>query len=224
MTCKAWHWAAMLMIGIAGISAAASAADQPERRPGARPGEGRQQPVARLEQMRTRVMEILNEEKKTKAEPLFAKAKEALEDAQKELQKPDAPRREIMEKVMKTFSDLRTQLEAMLTEEQKQKLRESMPMMAGPFERIRDAAAKLDLSAEQKEKIEKVLSDARDKLAKLRENPQANREAMRSLFQEVRTKIGEILTPEQREKIREVLEPRGGGARGGRRPGGGEQR
>jgi len=79
-----------------------------------------------------------------------------------------------------------------------------------------DPYAGLDLTAEQREQIEKIRAEAREKMS------QADPEQRREIFREAMRKIREeVLTPEQREKQAKLRAGRARGRRGrrGRRPG-----
>ncbi|MBE0624323.1 MAG: efflux RND transporter periplasmic adaptor subunit [Burkholderiales bacterium] len=79
----------------------------------------------------------------------------------------------------------------------------------------------LDLDADQQARLDPILADARQKLAALRELPEADRaKAGARVRSETRARITEILTPEQKRKYEEIVaESAGrsagsGGARG----------
>jgi Spy/CpxP family protein refolding chaperone len=94
------------------------------------------------------------------------------------------------------------------------------PMLA----RLRENVEALDLTPDQKTKVDAIFKDAADKARELRKEAagQENRGAMRDKVQELtqglREKLAGVLTPEQREKLRENLP-----AREGRRLGDGQR-
>jgi len=109
--------------------------------------------------------------------------------------------------------------------------REGGPRHGRMMEMIDQVLADLNLSAEQKEKIDPILADAREEGHALREDlkdadPQERRETMRQFMQAIRKKIEAELTEEQRaaleSKIQEMRQrgPGGEGATTRPAPGG----
>jgi Spy/CpxP family protein refolding chaperone len=84
---------------------------------------------------------------------------------------------------------------------------------------LADAVSKLDLTAEQKEKIEALKTQYAPKAKALREKAETLRKETQALIEEARPKFSEILTDEQKQKLKEALTPRAGGRRGGRQGG-----
>lgn len=83
-------------------------------------------------------------------------------------------------------------------------------------------AEELNLTAEQKPKVEAVMKDAAEKRKALRDDtaltPEQRREKMKTIAEESKTKMKEILTPEQQAKMEELQKNRpargeGAGAR-----------
>jgi protein CpxP len=74
-------------------------------------------------------------------------------------------------------------------------------------ERLQRMSERLNLTDEQKEKIRPLLQDEEKQLQALRADtslsPEQRREKRRQINQATRKQIGEILTPEQKEKWRE---------------------
>jgi Spy/CpxP family protein refolding chaperone len=91
-------------------------------------------------------------------------------------------------------------------------------------ERLAKLAEELNLSAEQKTKVEAVLREQAETLRGLRDaTPEERREKMQAARKELDTKIKAILSAEQYakwEKIREQRGPGGPGGPGGPRRGG----
>jgi Spy/CpxP family protein refolding chaperone len=89
-------------------------------------------------------------------------------------------------------------------------------------ERLAKLAEELNLTAEQKTRIEAALKAQAETLRGLRDaTPEERREKMQAARKEMNAKMKEILTAEQYakwEKLREERGPRGQGGRGG--PGG----
>jgi Spy/CpxP family protein refolding chaperone len=132
------------------------------------------------------------------------------------------------------FAQVRKDIEAELTAEQLSKFTQSMteferanqrrnqPGQGQIDERLREALGELNLTDEQKIRVDQTLADTRAKVEALRADvqqtdPQVLREQARTIMQETREKIAEILTAEQRaqmlekmEAARERMEPREG--------------
>src|SRR5262249_21749346 len=75
--------------------------------------------------------------------------------------------------------------------------------------RIRSAVEKLDLSDEQREKIKSIQQKIREQAGAIRAeaqgNAQAIREKMQDLASQLRAKLRDVLTPEQQQKLRELM-------------------
>ena len=119
------------------------------------------------------------------------------------------------------MQETRQKVMQVLTPEQKQKAREQMAQ-AGPLgilERIQKMAAELNLTDNQKTKIGAIIADVRDQAKDIREKAQGDRQAvmqeMQKLIRESREKIIQLLTPEQSQKLTDLLKDgpvRGDGA------------
>jgi Spy/CpxP family protein refolding chaperone len=81
----------------------------------------------------------------------------------------------------------------------------------GPIEKIREATAQLDLTAEQQPKVDKILDDAQQEVAKLRQAAKASgdraavKEKAKEVIKDTIGKLSHVLTPEQRGKLRELI-------------------
>ena len=95
---------------------------------------------------------------------------------------------------------------------------------------IQSRAEELKLTPEQKDKLTKLGTDMQDKMAKIRESAGNDRQAMgtamRTAFQDLQAKLKESLTPEQMDKVQQMMPARGqgGGGQGGGGQGGGGRR
>lgn len=81
------------------------------------------------------------------------------------------------------------------------------------IDRLREALAQLDLSADQQKRIDAVLDDAAGQMAALREsgnNLETLREQAREVFLAARVKIRNELTADQEKKLNELLSARRG--------------
>ncbi len=148
-----------------------------------------------------------------------------------------------MEKIRGVLSGLRRNIASVLTDEQKtqfqqklQELRQNMPggQRGGLVQRLHNAIQQLDLTQDQKSQIKQVFEDARDKFQQIREEADGDmqqvRQQGRQLAQDIRTKLQSILTPQQQQKLQDLLKqdrgpttqgvppnPKAGGPASGRR-------
>jgi Spy/CpxP family protein refolding chaperone len=77
----------------------------------------------------------------------------------------------------------------------------------GGFKRMEDALAKLNLTAEQKPKVDAAIKAAKDEAKKVREGggtPQEKRPKMREVQKTLREKLQTILTPDQQKQLKEA--------------------
>jgi hypothetical protein len=190
----------------------------------------------------------LSDDQKTKVEAALKTAGEEWKSLQADLESMDPKDRR--DKVRGLLEKLRTDVEASLSEEQVQALKKKMSELRpggqrpvgegnGPaprpgqlFERFNENLAKLGVTDEQKTKIESILADTKKQFEEIRDDlmngDQAAREKMGELMGDMRRQVGEILTQEQRDKLRELMPQPGAGGPGGpggpdgqrRRPGG----
>jgi peroxiredoxin len=167
----------------------------------------------------------LSDDQKTKVEAALKSAGEQWKSLQADLESMDPKDRR--EKVRGLLETLRTDVEGVLDEEQlaalKKKMSELRPGGQRPvgegngqaprpgqlFERFHENLAKLGVTDEQKTKIESILADTKKQFEEIRDDlmngDQAAREKMGELMGDMRREIGEILTQEQREKLRELM-------------------
>ncbi|MGV3720502.1 MAG: hypothetical protein ACO1SX_06280 [Actinomycetota bacterium] len=79
---------------------------------------------------------------------------------------------------------------------------------AGGMKRFEAALAKLNLTAEQKPKVDAAVKTAQAESKKIREGagaPQEKRPKMREVQKGLQTKLRAILTPEQQKQLKEAL-------------------
>jgi len=88
--------------------------------------------------------------------------------------------------------------------------------------RLENALSQLQLSDDQKQKVDQVLADARQRLQDLRAETQTDGSQMREKFQiimqDTRQQLRAILTPQQLQKLRSLLPPPANAGGGGFRP------
>ncbi len=216
-------WKQLLMTGcltmaIASLQARAEdskPADKPADAPPTRPQAGRLDPSQIFKMQRERLDQLnLTDDQKKKLDEIYT-------NAEAELKKADDGDRSAFAKAMK---DVREKTREVLTDEQKSNL-PAARATGGPImnviDRLETSLGKLDLSAEQKAKVEPVLADAKKKFAELRSQLQSgDRTAMREKFKtamdETRDKLKEILTPQQAAKLKADLDAVRTGAAAGR--------
>jgi Spy/CpxP family protein refolding chaperone len=207
-----------------------AADDKPTTRPQRPFQQGNRDPGMMLKMQRQRLDQLdLTADQKKKLDDIYASAEGELKDS--------APQ-DRREKMMA----IREKTMAVLTDDQKKKLEQMGPRFGGgqgtgtgprnPVQHIRDNLDKLNLTSEQKPKVTAVLDGAEKKIDAMRaemENGNADRQAMMKKGQEIReetrTKLAAILTSEQQEKLRSIMEadrggPGGPGGRFGGRRGG----
>ena len=205
--------------------------DRPRRGrggPGGAGGPGRMSPTQTLERSREEVTSLdLKDDQKTKLDAIFKDAAEKAKLLEAEVQSLQP--RDRAEKVQPFNRDLREKVAGVLTDEQKQTLRKKMAARAAGqmTDRWKRVLGELNLTAEQKSKVDAVLADAQKKAetqaAEADPGQGGGRGPGGGLFagmQETRQKIQDILTPEQKQKLDEIMPQRGPGGRGGAGRGG----
>jgi Spy/CpxP family protein refolding chaperone len=91
-----------------------------------------------------------------------------------------------------------------------------------PETRLKELTEKLNLTADQQEKVKAVYAKNVETLKGMREDKSLSEETKRQKFMEMRKtelqEINGILTPEQQEKMKALFRERAGAARGARKP------
>jgi hypothetical protein len=129
--------------------------------------------------------------------------------------------RQALGQKMRDLNDkFRTDVNALLTAEQKPKFEEALRRAQNPT--LADRLAELNLTDEQKEKIKPIAEAAQAEVAKLRQDQsldqQARREKTTQIVTDFKAKVRPILTAEQQTKLDGLQIRLGGGGRGqGRR-------
>jgi Spy/CpxP family protein refolding chaperone len=197
-------------------------------RPGGAPGAGRG-PVQIGQRLKEATANLgLSDEQSKKIDAAIA-------DLQQKAQALIAagPSPETREKITALREDGLNQIKAILTEEQFAKFQEAIrqapagaPGAGGRLgqlvQRFQEALKDLNLTEEQKPKVQAAFADARKKLAELAPQPgqptPETREKFRAAMEELRSKLTEVLTPEQQEKFRTAMQQAPTGAGAGARP------
>jgi Spy/CpxP family protein refolding chaperone len=184
-------------------------------------------PSQAVETMQKQVNELkLSDDQKTKLDAIFKEAETQAKTVASESESLQG--RERMQKVMGFSRDLREKVNGVLTEEQRQTLRKNQAtaMAKQMVEGQRRRLGELDLSADQKTKVDAVLADAEKKMADAAAQAQpadgqgqggGRGGPMMEVMRDTREKINQILTPEQQQKFQASGGGRGqgGGRRGG---------
>jgi Spy/CpxP family protein refolding chaperone len=206
----------LAMLGAAPVGAA----DRPAVRPGTRPATQRVDPMARLEQYKRIAAELgLTDAQKEKLDAVFAEARAQLEAMTAEFQKNNTPPDERMARMRKWSDEMRAKAESLLDDKQKAAFAEKVNQMRGAgmfanaLERVQRALDEVRPTDEQKQKIAELMAQARSKFAEIRAQAggdvRALGEKLRGVLDEMRERLKTVLTPEQQEKIKGLLEPRG---------------
>jgi Spy/CpxP family protein refolding chaperone len=186
-------------------------------------GGGTRNPTQMVEQLQVQVNELqLTDDQKTQLQPIFRDATERARTLATEVEGLQG--RERAEKVMPFARETREKVLGLLTDEQKQTLRRNTAdRQAQQFtQRFRRATEQLDLSTDQKAKVDAILETQQKKFAEAMAaaSPDAGNGGgnggggqFREIMQETRTKLGEVLTPEQQQKLAESTR-QGQGRRG----------
>lgn len=187
------------------------AQDSRPARPG--PGPGPMEPGQLMDRL---VKELgLTADQQTQVKQILEAHRKAMEELRKQLGDGAAsrPSREDMQKFAAQREEITKkaldQLKAVLTDDQKAKLAK-LDVFGGPRpplpegERLIAALDKLDLTADQKDQIAKLLADAR-KAAEAATEPKDKAEAFRTALEGIK----KVLTADQLKKLEELLRPPG---------------
>ncbi len=211
----------LAILGIVGLASAATvpgalgAERQRGARAGARDGAAAGARTGDREQFLERILEQLDltADQKTKIQPIMQEAREKIRTA---VQSGD---REAARTEMRSAVD---QVRAQLNPEQQTKLRELMrERMAGAatqpgmaqmdiVQRMRQAVSDLNLTDDQKSKLEDIFKTFAAQIADIRkaagDNQQSAQEQIRPLRADLLEKVKAILTPEQSEKLQAKID------------------
>jgi Spy/CpxP family protein refolding chaperone len=153
----------------------------------------------------------LTEQQKTEIEKILAGVKDQVEALRADARANKVPLADLRDRMQTLLQETRQKTMQVLTPEQRQKVREQMAEV-GPLailERLQKVAAELNLTDDQKTGIQAIVADAREQAKGIREKAQADRQAamqdLQKLLRESREKIVQLLTPEQSQKLTELL-------------------
>jgi Spy/CpxP family protein refolding chaperone len=224
-----------IIVMIAAISIFSAGAFAQGQGQGQGRGQGRGQGQGRMmmgpqliERFHNAVNELgLSDEQKPKVDEIFAKAKDDFAKLQPELQ--DLPMQERGQRVREFTQKLVSDVKGVLNDQQKADFDKRVAELqaqrgggqgagqGGQMRRMRDAVASLQLTDEQKPKVEEILTKAEKDAEQARQesqgDPEAMREKARAIAQNTITALEQVLTPEQQQQFRESMRAaRGGGA------------
>lgn len=193
-------------------------------------------PTQAVEQYQTQVNELnLTADQKTSLEAIFKESGEEAKTLAAEVESLQG--RERAEKLMPFQRELREKVNGVLTEEQRQTLRKNAATRQAKqmTERYRRAMADLNLSDDQKSKVDAILADTEKKIGEAAAQGGATeggivatpggqrgiRAAFGEPFGEIKRDTGEkvtaLLNDDQKTKFEEAMRARGGGGQDGGR-------
>jgi Spy/CpxP family protein refolding chaperone len=213
---------AMGVLGTAALHAAPGDTTQP-----ARPGPGGREPGMMLKMLHERLDKLdLSADQKKQIAQIMSDTEAQIKQTMQETR--GASQDDRRQKFQGILSDLREKIGGVLTDEQKQKLQEEMAAarasnggQANPLNRVRENLDKLGLSDDQKSKANAVLDDAQKKMTDIREqlengngDRQQVQEKGQAIRDDVKSKLADILTKEQQDKLHDLMEAQGGPGQG----------
>jgi thiol-disulfide isomerase/thioredoxin len=215
------RWVLLVIIGTIAAQAIAQTKDRPASRPSAGQMPGL---MMRFQALRDAIDSLkLSDEQKSKIESILSKAKEDMQAKMKDLQ--DASPQEKFQQLRPMFDELRQKIDDILNDEQKEMFAKKVEEIQQRFrggggqgaggrmgqfgDRFREAVKKLDLSDDQKQKVKDVLDKAQKDFQELRQSSGGDMEKMRDkgrdILDEMRINLQQILTPEQQDKLRDLI-------------------
>ena len=217
---------AVMTLALAGLSlpAASYAQDKPAkqdkqdaRQPAQRPNRGQQgeSGAAMLQRVREQFATLdLTVEQKAQVEKILAGMKEQVEALRADAQTNRLPQTKLRQRMQALMQETREKVMQVLTPEQRQKAKEQMAQ-AGPLailERIQKMAAQVNLTPDQKTTIGAIITDVRHQAKAIHDtapgDQQVAMQEMQKLQRESREKIMQLLTPEQSQKLTDLLKER----------------
>jgi thiol-disulfide isomerase/thioredoxin len=237
--CRGCFAFALAFAGVVGVSSPAIAQNQGDGQ--SQRGEGRGQRGANLARMVEGLRAVLadlklDESQKARTDQILLDTRDQI---QKAMQDPNTEPRDKVQAVRAEFQKAQADIRNQLSDEQKktfdagmEKLRAELTQGRGGMQlvqRVERALATVELTDEQKSGTQAVLDDATKQLEAIREearnngDPASIREKSQALREQVVTKLGEILSPEQMTKLREAMNADRPNGPGGRQGGAGPQ-
>jgi Spy/CpxP family protein refolding chaperone len=208
MVMKRFHLVAMwvaMAIAFGALGTASRAGDPPQTQP-ARP-DGPSSILSRVKQAAESV-KLTNEQKK-RLNTMFQRAGSDLTSTAEKF-KDDAETR--TKEAQAVLDKLRQDMSKLLNDDQKEEFRKKYQSLGSPsglLDRIATQLKQMDLSDEQKKKIDQIMADARTEFEQLRDQARSGsqeaREKLLDLFSDTLRKMESVLSPEQLQKLRDNL-------------------
>jgi len=167
-------------------------------------------PDTLIQRLRQQISEMkLSDDQKQKIDDVMNKAEESFKMLDQELQ--NATPAQHAGRIRDILNDVRDQIRSVLTAEQQQELRGKITGAAGNrLRRLREGLEKIGLSDDQKQKIQSLLDETRVKFEQARKDAAGtgtdSSDKLRTAGAELREKLAQILTDEQREQLRDFME------------------
>ena len=158
-----------------------------------------------LQQLRSALAQLnLTQAQQAQVRVFFGQAETALKAIRENASLTPEQKRAATQEAMK---NLKTNILGVLTPEQKERLRE---IMTERRDDLREFIETLDLTQAQKRQIQAFFQEARTKLEAIRANqkmtPPEKRTASLRVRRELEARIMRVLTPQQREQLRQWLQ------------------
>ena len=197
-------------IGVSLMSSGTLAADGPQTQPARTDG-----PTSLLSRVKQAASSVkLSDEQKKKLEGMFQQAGSDLKSTADKF-KDDAQAR--AKEAQAVLNRLQKDMANLLNDEQKEEFKKKFQSLSGArgfLDRFANQLKSMDLSEEQKKRIDKILSDARTTMEPLaeqaRSGSQEAREKLAEMFTETLKKMEGVLNEEQLKKLRDNLKSAGG--------------
>ena len=220
---KATFVVGVLSFGLLGLSSARGADTVPDDVPPAAraPRDGGQKSYPMLQRVRKAVGEMkLDDDKRAKIDRYLDETQDRLKQIRVDA---DGDKKEINQKSREALNALRQEISAELDDDQKAELQKKL-RPAGPggkrdfFGQVQSAIKTLSLSSEQQEKVRQIFDDVQKQVQEISGKAQNNGldavGKIRSLVEDTREKLGDLLTDEQKQKLQELLHQAQGGGDG----------
>jgi K+/H+ antiporter YhaU regulatory subunit KhtT len=174
----------------------------------------------------------LTDEQKTKVASVLDDAAQQAQSLSEQSQSLSTQER--YQKIGPFLQQLRQNLAQALGADQFKRLAQSFPILRGQgstrpttapaeansparrYEALKSALAKMDLTDDQKQQIAQLLGETDQKIEQIRQSAAAGEDVqpqVQQLRQDLRSRLAEILTPDQADQLRNTLDQQGGGGR-----------
>jgi Spy/CpxP family protein refolding chaperone len=211
---KPFHLSVALVIAAAALSFSTSreifAADAPQTQPARTDG-----PTGLLSRVKQAASSVkLTDEQKKKLDGMFQRAGNDLKSTADKF-KDDAQAR--AKEAQAVLNRLQHDMGNLLNDDQKEEFKKRFQSLSGApgfLDRFANQLKSMDLSEEQKKKIDQIMADARTQFEQLRDQARSGsqeaREKLVDLFTDTLKKMEGVLNDEQLKKLRDSLKSAGG--------------